>query len=218
MLTIQPNFTNYRPITRPAFKGIDADRIEEEKYFYQEQVEKIDEFLDNDYVPEKIKGPFKFFRVLGNAALQGLAVFGSVLGISKAAKNGCAKVESYKFVQNAKARINNLKLGDKISALYTNIKANKNVRKLTNPVEEFFAQNAIGKKIAEFGQNTKEFLAKIIKPLKEKLTEENITKGTASVLGTGTGAAAGYEEFMKENPINPQDLDEQYEDEVEDND
>lgn len=179
MLTIQPNITNYR-VSRPAF-GMSQDEVEREKEFYQESVEQLDEFINNDVVPDKIKKPFKFFRVLGNAAFTGLAVFGSFLGITSAAKKGKAHVQEYKFVQKASAKVKKI-----FNSKYT---------------QKFFTENRIGKKIAEYAKKVKEFFANIFAPLKGKINEEKITKGTATVLGTGSGAAAGYEEMMKQNPI-----------------
>ena len=186
MLTIQPNFTNYR--TKVSF-GMDMDEVEENKNFYRDSVEQIDEFLSSDYVPEGVKKPFKFFRVIGNAAFQGLAVFGSMLGIANFFKKGKAKVDSYKFVQNAKTRVDNLNLGKKLDNLIASVKKTK--------YYQDFRANSVGSKIIKGVKTAKEYASKPF----QNVNYDKATKATAAVLGTGSGLAGGYEEYIKENPV-----------------
>lgn len=186
MLTIQPNFTSYR--AKPAF-GMSIDEVEENKSFYRDSVEQIDEFLDNDYVPDSVKKPFKFFRVIGNAAFQGLAVFGSALGIASFLKKGKAKVDGFKFVQGAKTKVHNLNIGSKFDNLVSAIKNTKYYKDFRN--------NSVGSKIIEGVKVATEYISKPFK----KLTYDNTTKTTATVLGAGSGLAGGYEEYVKENPV-----------------
>lgn len=194
MLTIQPNFTrNYS--VRPAF-GWSESTIEEEKQFYQDRVDEIDGLLENNFVPESIKKPFKFFRVLGNAAFQGLAVFGSTLAVAEFLKKGKAKLSSYKFVQKSVDKFKNLKLGEKFNNVYLAAK-NTNLGKKVSEYIDKFDKSELGLKVADLKTKSKDTIKKVVTPLKKV----NYKNATAVVLGTGSGLAGGYEEFIKENPV-----------------
>ena len=189
MLTIQPNFTNYRSNT--AF-GYNKQSVEENKNFYQESVEQLDEFLSNDYVPDSVKKPFKFFRVIGNAAFQGLAVFGSALGLASFMKKGKAKVDSFNFVKNAKSHVSDLKIGEKAGKLVENIKQSERYQE--------FKKTTFGAKAIEYAKQANELLGKVIAPIK-RMTYDKSTKAVATVLGTGSGLAGGYQEYINEHPV-----------------
>jgi len=189
MLTIQPNFTNYR--SKPSF-GLNRESLEENKNFYQESVEQLDEFLSNDYVPDSVKKPFKFFRVVGNAAFQGLAVFGSALGIAGFMKKGKAKIDGYNFVKNAKSRVAGLKIGEKFGKMAENIKKSERYQE--------FKKTPFGAVTVEYAKKANDLITKAVAPLKN-MTYDKSTKTVATVLGTGSGLAGGYEEYISENPV-----------------
>lgn len=216
MLTIQPNFTNNYSV-KPAFKGWDKDTIAEERNFYERQRDELDDLISDDYVPDKIKKPFKFFRMAANAAISGLAVFGSAIAVASFFKKAAAKFVNNNATQKAGEKVVK-PLGNKIASgikyVANKITAGLEILKNTNIgkkcAETFakFEKTEIGAKVVKIakkvGKKIKDIAKKMVSPIK-KMNYDNATKATATVLGVGSGAAGGYEEYMKASPIETQE-------------
>ena len=214
MLTVQPISYSNRKSIQPAFKGWDKDSIEEDKNFFTRQKEEIDEIINDDYVPEGMKKPLKFFSMAANAAVSGLAVFGSALAISAFFKKTGAKFVSnetlQKGINKAKPIAEKLSkftkdLGNKILAGLNLLKETKFGKNVSNLYEKF-TKTPFGKKFAEYADKTlskvSELTKKVLTPVK-KVTYDKVSTATAAVLGTGSGLAGGYQEYIKESPAHP---------------
>jgi len=213
MLTVQPYSTTSSIAKRPAFKGEwDKSSIDQERDFIERQKEALDSVLNDDYVPEKMKKPFKFFKVLYNGALDGLAVFGAVFFMKDFIKKGANSKVAQKAVSTAKPAIDasakGLKyVGGKIydysSKAYKflrNTSAGQKAADLYNK----FANTKTGKFVIKYTKialsKAETLLAKALKPFKGASVDK-ATNGVATVLGVGSGVSGAYETAMKESPV-----------------
>ena len=202
MLTIQPVSVNQVYSRKPAFKGYDNDAIKDDKKFMEDQVRELDEIINDSYVPEGIKKPFKFFRVLGTAALEGIAVFGSVVMLAGQAKKIGARINKSKVTQKVAKP-----LGSKIlsglqyiaSKIGAGVKFLKGTKLGQKAVKQYrkFAQTKVGKAIIGFTKAAYRKSADFIKNMLKKLDGDKVTKGTAATLGVGSGISGAYEEAVK---------------------
>lgn len=206
MLGIAPISLNNPVKVSPSFKGHTKDSIQDDIDFYKEQVEEIDQFLQEDYVPEKVKKPLKFFRMIANGAIDGLAVFGSTMMLSGFVRKSGARISSntqvkkvQKFIQPAL---------DLIPKGYTNLKGAllKGLDRLvkTDAYQKFLSTK-IGKRImtnvAILAVKSEDLATKLTKPIKE-INADKVTKGTAAFLGIGSGVTGAYETTLDDKEHN----------------
>jgi hypothetical protein len=159
-----------------------------------------------------MKKPFKFFKVLYNGALDGLAVFGAVFFMKDFIKKGANSKVAQKAVSTAKPAIDasakGLKyVGGKIydysSKAYKflrNTSAGQKAADLYNK----FANTKTGKFVIKYTKialsKAETLLAKALKPFKGASVDK-ATNGVATVLGVGSGVSGAYETAMKESPV-----------------
>lgn len=220
MLGISPITYNSKSHT-PSF-GYNKKDVDNDINFYKEQVEELDEFINENYIPDKMKKPFKFFRTIANGAIDGLAVFGSTLMLASFVKKSGAKLNSNKFVKNAVEKTKPLAkkvpeavsfVKEKISTLFDKL--------LKSSVYQKFADTKLGRRIiadtsvltvkGEDAMSTaKKSIDKAIEPIKN-INSDKAVKGTATVLGIGSGITGAYETTMRDDIT--ADVDEGFEDE-----
>ncbi|MBP3820898.1 hypothetical protein J6G99_04555 [bacterium] len=186
MLAIQPVSvsSNYK---NPAFKqSWTKQDVEDEIGFIRGQVNEINEFIDDNVVPEKIKKPFKFFRVIANAAIDGLAVFGSAIMLSAFVKKSYGRIVSSKVVTN---KINPMM---KKGSQAINENLDKAIDKLTKTdLYKKIIKTKIGKEIIG---DTAVLTVKAENATKKINIDGNkITQYGAGVLGVGAGITGAYE-------------------------
>ena len=210
MLTIQPINYSKQNSVKPAF-GWDKQSIEEEKDYFARKKEELDEILNDEYVPESVKKPFKFFNMVANASISGLAVFGSALAISSFFKGAGAKAASSKTIQSittktkplAQKAISLLKVAGKKIVEGFKFLENTKYGKKARDLYAKFEKTSFGTKVAKYTKKalnkTKQYIKKVLAPIKN-VTYDGASKTTATVLGTGSGLAGGYQEDIKESP------------------
>ena len=186
MLAIQPVSvsSNYK---NPAFKqSWTKQDVEDEIGFIRGQVNEINEFIDDNVVPEKIKKPFKFFRVIANAAIDGLAVFGSAIMLSAFVKKSYGRIVSSKVVTN---KINPMM---KKGSQAINENLDKAIDKLTKTdLYKKIIKTKIGKEI--IGDTTVLTVKAENATKKINIDGNKITQYGAGVLGVGAGITGAYE-------------------------
>jgi hypothetical protein len=214
MLGISPvSYNNHSKA--PSF-GYSKQDVDNDINFYKEQVEELDQFINENYIPDKMKKPFKFFRTIANGAIDGLAVFGSTLMLAGFIKKSGAKIGANKYynsaVNIAKSAIEKAPKGLK----FIGEKIVKGFDKLLkSPIYEKFASSKWGKRLivdasilAVKGEDAikvamkpvkklqEPIQNKIIKPIKN-IDSDKAVKGTATVLGIGSGVTGAYETSMR---------------------
>ena len=210
MLTIQPVSANsYNRPAKVNFKGWEDD-IDQGRQAIEDGQRALDGILGDDKVPQKLKKPVKFFKVLTNAALEGLAVFGSVMILADFFKKGKGSKVAGNFVEKMKPLAEKVAKGTK--GVYEYVKAGAKKLAETNLgkklVEKFntFAATPKGKKVIEFAKKVFEKLCEVLdkaaKPFKN-MDGDKVTKTTAATLGIGSGLTGAYEESMKNENITP---------------
>lgn len=209
MLIVQPYSMANRSLKAPSFKSEwNEDTIKEKKAEMKEQSQALDKVLADEYVPEKIKKPFKFFKMLYSAALDGISVFGAVLLLKKPVKAGLDS----KIVTGVLGKTKVLKdgagfVGGKLAKgfelLGNALKSTKLGGKVVDSFDKF-AQTKVGAGMVKVfdgvGGMFKTAAEKVTKPVKN-MTFDKVTNSTAAVLGVGSGAAGAYEAHMEEHPI-----------------
>ena len=208
MLAIQPiSISNSRSASssRPAFKGgWDKDSLDNERSFYERQREELDTLINDDHIPEKIKKPFKFFRVLANGAIDGLAVFGSVMMLAGFLKKGSNSQIVNKMTEAIKPMGGKVAAGaGKITELASKLAekvSNTTVGKKVLGLFKKFASTYKGKKVLvivrKLLRKASAIFKKILAPVK-KMTKDGATKGIATGLGIGSGISGAYEASME---------------------
>lgn len=197
MLGITPLLLNNRTKVAPSFKGQTDDSVKENIDFYKEQVAELDQFLSEDYVSDKVKKPLKFFRVIANGAIDGLAVFGSTMMLAGFVKKSGARISSNKYVKQVQGFMQ--PAIDLIPKGYTKLKGallNGLGRVVqSNPYQKFISTK-LGKRIMTnvgvLAIEAGDLAAKLVKPFKEIKTDKLI-KGVAAFLGVGSGVTGAYE-------------------------
>lgn len=213
MLTVQPYSTSVNVPKRPAFKGDwDKSSIDEERSFIERQAQALDTIINDDYVPDKMKKPFKFFKVLYNAALDGLAVFGAVFFMKDFIKKGLNSKVAQKIVKAVKPAINvsskglkyaGEKAAEGISAGYKFVRNTSLGMKIADLYNKFAITNA-GKVVIDYANKGGAVAKKVALSVGEsakKINLDKTTNGIATVLGIGSGLSGAYETAMKESPV-----------------
>ena len=223
MLAIQPiSVSNSKSISssRPVFKGgWDKKSLEDERSFIENQREELDNLINDTHIPEPIKKPFKFFRILANGAIDGIAVFGSVMMLASFLKKGSNskivnKVADTVKPMGAKAASGAQKLADAASAFIKKAAASKYGQKVVDTFKKL-ASTDKGKKILYKGKRIlvrgrkllrklAAILNKVLSPMK-KVTKDGATKGIATGLGIGSGLSGAYEASMENQDLSALD-------------
>lgn len=194
MLGISPISYNSKSHA-PSFGYSKAD-VDNDINFYKEQVDELDKFLNENIIPEKMKKPFKFFRVIANGAIDGLAVFGSTLMLASFIKKSGTRINSNKYVKDAMETAKPYL--EKIPAAFTYIG-----KQVSNGLSALTEHDLISAK-------TEEKIRKTVKPLTDvHVDSDKAVKSTATVLGIGSGITGAYETTMRD------DIDAEIEDDFE---
>lgn len=230
MLTIQP--ASVRNSVKPAFKGFDENSYRQERAFYQDQVNQFDDFINDDHIPRQIKRPFKWFRTLSAAVVDGLAVAWATYTALKYGKSTYNKVASSKYADRAskkatamKESVNKLfgEAAEFVSKKYNDFKASRLGKKITGWVDAF-KKSSFGSKTIEYSKKAyewgKTFIQGILNKFKkadvakeategtqaaaEKNTFEKVSKGVSAVMGTGSGIAGAYASTVEDK--DPEEL------------
>ena len=184
MLGISP-ISNNSLSHSPSF-GYGKREVDNDINFYKEQVEELDQFINENYIPDKIKKPFKFFRTIANGAIDGLAVFGSTLMLASFIKKSSAKINSNKYVKNAVEMAK--PYAQKIPTALSYIKG-----QTSKGLKELVERNIISAK-------TEEKIRKAVRPLVDfHINSDKAIKGTATVLGIGSGITGAYETTIRDD-------------------
>ncbi len=198
----------------PSFQSMTKESIDSDIKFYKDQVDEIDQFLNEDYVPQKVKKPLKFFRTIANGAIDGLAVFGSTMMLSGFVRKSGAKLTAnqniQKLTQKAKPIIDLVpKAFSKIGDFFS-----KGLDKLvkTDTYQKFLSTK-IGKKVmtnvALLFAKSEELADKLTKPIKN-INTDKVTKGAATFLGIGSGVTGAYETAIEnDKQVAVEDIDEE---------
>lgn len=207
MLAIQPISVSNVSVskTRPTFKGNwDKDSLDNERSFYERQRDELDNLINDDHIPEKIKKPFKFFRVLANGAIDGIAVFGSVMmlaGFLKKGSNSKIVNSITEAIKPMGGKVTNAAAGvmEYATNLLKKVSQTKLGKKAVNLVNKF-AKSYKGKRVLVRLRKVLRYVAsklnQVLKPIKN-LTGDKITKGAAAGLGIGSGLSGAYEASME---------------------
>lgn len=201
MLGISP--VSYNNHSKSLSFGYNKKDVDNDISFYKEQVAELDQFLNENYIPDKMKKPFKFFRTIANGAIDGLAVFGSTLMLASFVKKSGAKINSNKYytkaVEHTKPLMEKLPkaltyIGEKISAGFDAL--------VKTDLYKKFAGTKLGKRLivdaSVLAVKSEDAVAKAMKPVKNINTDKAV-KGTATVLGIGSGVTGAYETSMRDN-------------------
>ena len=200
MLAIQPVSVN-RNYQSSSFKGSwDKQDVDNEIGFIEGQVSEMNELINDQYVPNSVKKPFKFFRVIANAAIDGLAVFGSAIMLGNFLKKSYGRISSTGFISNkvkplAKDVIKELKLG---------VKDGLNALKETERYERF-VKTDYGAKSVDKLVKLKNYISNL------KINTKKIGNGVAATLGVGAGITGAYEATMEKPVQNNENYDVEYE-------
>ncbi len=218
MLSIQPNFTIQKKSFKPVFRGEKEhesfwteDRYNEEKDFYEKQIDGFNDILNEEYMPNSLKKAAKVLRIISEGILEGWAVaWGAKKGLNFM-KNTTTRTLNSKNYARAKEILspakeglvkvgNNLKEfgAEKLKAL----SEKEFVQKMTNPIKNFFENKEFGKYIAKQYNSLKEGLGTFKGKIKEqinKITFEKATNITAATLGVGSGTMGAINSAIEEN-------------------
>ena len=192
MLGISP-ISNNSLSHSPSF-GYGKRDVDNDINFYKEQVEELDQFINENYIPDKMKKPFKFFRTIANGAIDGLAVFGSTLMLASFIKKSSAKINSNKYVKNAVEMAKPYAQKIPTALSYIKGQASKGLKELVD-------RNIISAK-------TEGKIRDAVRPLFDiHINTDKAVKGTATVLGIGSGITGAYETTMRDDIRNEADID-----------
>lgn len=192
MLGISPISYNSQSHS-PSF-GYSKRDVDNDINFYKEQVEELDQFINENYIPDKMKKPFKFFRTIANGAIDGLAVFGSTLMLASFVKKSSAKINSNKYVKNAVEMAKPYAQKIPVALSYIKGQASKGL-------DELVDRNIISAK-------TEEKIKNAFKPLFDiHINSDKAVKSTATVLGIGSGITGAYETTMRDDIKNEDEYD-----------
>lgn len=211
MLAIQPVSTNnYNRPAKVNFKGWEED-ISQGRQTIEDGQRALNEILNDQQVPDKLKKPVKFFKVLTNAALEGLAVFGSVMILGDFLKKGKGSKVVLSAVEKAKPLGKQLvKAADELGKLSSKgiekVKGTSIGKNIVSKLSKFFGTMK-GKRILvharKFKRQIAKILQKVLAPIKN-LNGDKATKGVAAVLGIGSGATGAFEATMTPEERNPE--------------
>lgn len=208
MLAIQPISLN--STKNASFKGIydNQESYERERRYFENQGREFDGIINDDNIPEGMKKPFKFARIITNGIIDGLAVGWAVM----AGANSCKKAASSKYAKNissaakpiAEGFAKTLKnFGEIIAKRFQKIKDNKFAQKVSALYDKV-ANSKFGKPVIEFTKKSAnvvvEFAKTIINAIKG-VTYDKASKTAAGVLGGGSGIAGAYATAREENPV-----------------
>ncbi len=207
MLTIQPKFTAGNAF-RPSFRAEDADFLTEDNYneerdFFEKQIDGFDDIINDEYMPEKMKKGVKFLRIISEGILEGWAVaWGAKKGINFLRKTGTKTLNSKTYTK-AKEILTPAKEGL--------AKARQNIKKyigekLQKIGETQFGQKVKNSKFGKFIKNAFENISAKISAAKTKIQEktnkitfEQATNATATTLGVGSGTAGAINSAIEAN-------------------
>jgi len=209
MLTIQPNFTQ-RASQRLAFKGendfITDEKYNEKKAYYQNQVQEFDTLIKDDYIPDKLKKPLKYGKILAGSLLEGWAVFWAANKGAGFIKNSFIKSANSKLANEigdiakpAKKGIKDAgkKLADSISKKFGHIKDSKFMTNLAEKIDKL-DKTRVGHVLVAGVKAVGHFIAKVAKavvsPFK-KITYDKTAHAASTTLGVGCGVAGAYNEL-----------------------
>ncbi len=216
MLKIKQNFTTKQYSPKVVhFKGqneITEDYVNEQKAFYQEQIDKADKIIEDKRTPSFLKKFMKVSKIISEGFIDGWAVlFGALTG-AQVVKKGALKSVNSKAAKNIGSGFK--KIGTVISKGFKKLAdsgvakkavdfASQLVEKLNNTKYGKYIVKA-GKAVVNFIKSavgiTKKGVDKITKPLKEKGAEavyDKTSKGVATTLGVGSGVAGTYSAAKK---------------------
>jgi len=216
MLTIQPSFTTKQYSPKVVhFKGqddISEEYVNEQKAFYQDQINKADKIIEDKRTPSFMKKFMKFSKIVSEGFIDGWAVlFGALTG-AKVVKKGTLKSVNSK---TAKSLGNGLKkVGSLISKGAKKLASSGFVKKAIETASQFIEKlnnTKYGKYIVKAGKAvvnfvksaigiTKKGVDKITTPLKQQGAEavyDKASKGVATTLGVGSGIAGTYSAAKK---------------------
>ena len=216
MLGISP--VSYNSHSKAPSFGYNKQDVDKDINFYKEQVEELDQFINENYIPDKMKKPFKFFRTIANGAIDGLAVFGSTLMLAGFIKKSGAKIGANKYfkqtVTGSKSVMNKIAdgfkfVGGKIaeglnkgfdaivgSSLYEKVANTKLGRKIKGDAAFLIAKGLDMKDAGVL--KSQEIMKKVAEPIKNINTDKAV-KGTATVLGIGSGITGAYETTIRDD-------------------
>lgn len=203
MLKIQPNLT-VKTAFKPSFRSNDEEfltqeRFDEEKDFYEKQIDGFDEIIDDKYIPSGMKKAAKVLRIISEGILEGWAVaWGAKKGINFLKHSGTKTLNSntYKKVAEIMSPAK-----DGVLKVMSNLKefAAKELAKLG---ETKFGQS----KFAKFAKDQYANIKVVCSNIKDKVLEKtgkitfkkarNIASAT---LGVGSGVAGTLNAALREN-------------------
>lgn len=206
MLTIQPKLTHIS--SKTAFKGdenFDRRAYENEKSYYQSKAREFNEIEKDEDLPKVAKKGAKFFRIISEAVVKGLAVAWATTTSAALLK----KIKSDKISKwvNDVVKPTGEKLKNATTVGIANIKNSKFATKIAEKFSRFVEKmdnnkfghyivsgfRYIGKGVKAVGRFIKKAFNIITKPFR-KTTYDKAVKTTSTTLGVGSGAAAAYEE------------------------
>ena len=208
MLAIQPvSASNYNRSSKVQFKGWE-DEIAQGRQTIEDGQRAIDKILSDEQIPGKLKKPLNFFKVLTNAALEGLAVFGSVMILGDFLKKGkgnkvvlkatekakpiAKKAAEYakdlgKLLQKGTERVKNTSWGQKVVSKIGKMLGTMKAKRMLVRVRQF--SRAVLKPFNKI-------LNKVLKPFNKNIDADKTIKGVATALGFGSGVTGAYEATM----------------------
>ena len=222
MLGISP--VSYNSHSKAPSFGYNKQDVDKDISFYKEQVEELDQFINENYIPDKMKKPFKFFRTIANGAIDGLAVFGSTLMLAGFIKKSGAKIGANKYYNSATNIVKSLAEKAPKGLKYVGEKIVQGFDKLLkSPIYEKFASSKWGKRLivdasilAVKGEDAIKVAMKPVKKLQEpiqnkiinpikNINSDKAVKGTATVLGIGSGITGAYETTIRDDAKNEEE-------------
>ena len=208
MLAIQQISTNnYNKPSKVQFKGWE-DTIKDGKETVREVKDTLDGIMADTEVPDRLKTPVKWGRVIANAAMEGLAVGGSVLLLANLLKKPTV-INTVGKLKPMAGKIKNgaISAGSFIKDLlvkgFNKASATSWGKKLLTKATEFLGTDkgaALLKYAKNIGNKISSIAQKVLKPFKN-LTFDKVTNGLAATLGLGCGATGAYEASMNEENI-----------------
>ena len=217
MLAIQPVSLNSTS-KNVAFKNIydSKESYERERGYFVQQGRELDGIINDNNIPDSMKAPFKWARILTNGVVDGLAVGWAVMTGAKS----CQKAVNSKTAKSV------LSASKPIGEGF--IKAMKNFGELIGKGFKKLTDNKFGNKVSnlydkiansKYGNATIDFMKKstqvvvdfvntVVKAVKS-ITFDKASKTTAGILGGGSGVAGAYATAREENPVEIEERDEE---------
>ncbi len=204
MLGIQPNLTARVSTASVAFTSkpdeIEADKVKKDVVYYKDRADDLDEVINNDVIPEKLKKPFKYMKALAMGIFEGGIVFWAAIKGRDFIKN-LSNNKNTKSVVETLAPIKDgfketsAKISTGLKNQFNKFKKTDLGKKLTSWYDRF-TKTMVGKKVVEFATEANDGL----KSLKNKIKGVNYDKATnitAATIATGSGVATTYVEGSK---------------------